>query len=66
MLQEQFESADSQHACSRTMDDGQWTNSVGWFSLCNIRQSALTGISGNRRYVQNCFLSLLEQIKLNY
>ena len=23
-----------------------WTNSVGWFNLCKIRQSPLTGISG--------------------
>ena len=23
-----------------------WTNSVGWFNLCKIRQSALTGTSG--------------------
>ena len=55
MLQEQFESAGSQHACSRTMDDGQWTNSVGWFSLCNIRQSALTGISGNMKVCSELF-----------
>ena len=55
MLQEQFDLAGSQHACARTM-----TNSVAWFNHCNIRQIALTGISGNMKVCSEFFLSLLE------
>ena len=43
MLQEQLESAVS---VSMPVPE-LWTNSVGWFNLYNIRQSALAGISGN-------------------
>ena len=36
-----------------------WTNSVGWFNLCNIRQSALTGISGNLNVCSELFFTIV-------
>ena len=53
MLHEQFESAVSQHACARTMDQ-----------QCRLvqplqHQSALTGFSGNMNVCSELFLSLL-------
>ena len=38
-----------------------WNNSVGWFNLCKIRQSALTGISGldNMKVYLEWFVLLL-------
>ena len=62
MLQEQFESALSILEL--------WTNSVGWFKLCNIKQSAVTGISGNMKVCSEFFFiihafTLLEQIRLD-
>ena len=32
-----------------------WTNTVGWFNLCNISYSALTGISGNMKVYSELF-----------
>ena len=60
MLQEQFESAGSQHACARTIV--LWTNGVGWFNPCNIRQSALTGISGNLKACSELFFFIIVRI----
>ena len=36
-----------------------WTNSVGWFSVCNIRQSAHTGISGNIKVCSEFFFIIV-------
>ena len=44
---------------TRTMEQ---YNSVSWFKLCIIRQSALTGISGNMKVKNQTWLLVLEQV----
>ena len=54
MLQEQL----SQQAVSIPVPE-LWAKSVGWFNLCNIRQSALTGISGNMKVCSQLFFIIV-------
>ena len=44
---------------TRTMEQ---YNSVSWFKLCIIRQSAFTGISGNMKVKNQTWLLVLEQV----
>ena len=49
--QEQFESGVSMPEV--------WTNSVGWFNRCNIRQSALTGTLRNMKVCSELFFIIV-------
>ena len=46
----------------------QWTNSAGWFNLCKIRRSAVTGISGlgNMKVCSELFVFIVVRINQVY
>ena len=50
--QEQFESGVSMPEL--------WANSEGWFNLCNIKQSALTGILRNMKICSQLFFIIIK------